>query len=347
MTDGHQQRPFFIRNLNAGRLLENFLISAVASLLAVRFYLGLTGFPQIGGRGLHIAHMLWGGLLMLIALFMLLAYLGHRVRRTAAVIGGIGFGLFIDEVGKFITSDNNYFYRPAIAVIYAVFVLIFIWWRAFERRRETNEETYVANSLMLLQDAALHDLDANERFQLENWVRRSGRTGNNLLGESEVDLIERCPPPIPPGPLSRRLRPIGKRARSFVHLRWAGRIAIGILLLRSAGAIVVSLGLLFAKETTGPGESIDLPLLISSGVSGTLALVGLIYLLRHDRLRALRWFSRSILASIFLTDLFTFYYQQFGALGDLTADLILLFVIENLLEAESRRSSPPVVPQAA
>ncbi len=38
--------------------------------------------PELGGHGLHIAHLLWGG-------------------------------FFIDELGKFITQDNDYFFKPA------------------------------------------------------------------------------------------------------------------------------------------------------------------------------------------------------------------------------------------
>src|SRR2546427_218656 len=59
---------------------------------------------------------------------------------------------------------------------------------------------------------------------------------------------------------------------------------------------------------------------------------------RSPRADALRWFRRSILATIFLTDLFTFYYQQLGAVADLAVDLILLAVFEALLEAEHRRA---------
>ena len=64
MTGAKSRPPILFRNLNGGQLIENFLISGVVSLLAVRFYLRLTNFPQLGGRGLHIAHMLWGGLLV-------------------------------------------------------------------------------------------------------------------------------------------------------------------------------------------------------------------------------------------------------------------------------------------
>jgi hypothetical protein len=57
-----------IRDIEASDSLEIFLVSAVSAILGIRFYLYLTDYPQIGGGGLHIAHMLWGGLLMLVAM---------------------------------------------------------------------------------------------------------------------------------------------------------------------------------------------------------------------------------------------------------------------------------------
>ena len=49
-------------------LLDTFLVSAVATLLIIRIFLEATGYPQLGGNGLHIAHVLWGGLGMLVAM---------------------------------------------------------------------------------------------------------------------------------------------------------------------------------------------------------------------------------------------------------------------------------------
>src|SRR5215211_3839695 len=126
-------RMRLVRNVDAGSFLESFLLAAVSAVLVIRVYLELTGYPQIGGGGLHIAHMLWGGVLMVVGVVMLLAYLGKRMQHAAAIVAGIGFGTFIDELGKFITSDNNYFFQPTIALIYAIFILLFLAFHTIER----------------------------------------------------------------------------------------------------------------------------------------------------------------------------------------------------------------------
>src|SRR3954453_23468536 len=104
-------RHAFIRNLEGPDLFLAFLVSTVGAIFAIRTYLHLTGYPQIGGGGLHIAHMLWGGLLMLVALMLLLGVLNQRAQWAGAIRGGLGGGTFLDELGKFITRDNNSFFQ--------------------------------------------------------------------------------------------------------------------------------------------------------------------------------------------------------------------------------------------
>jgi hypothetical protein len=99
------------------------LVSFGGSVVFTRLFLQLTGYPKLGNGELHIAHVLWGGLLLFIASLLPLIYANRWVYPLGAFLSGIGVGLFIDEVGKFITQSNDYFYPPAAPIIYAVFLL--------------------------------------------------------------------------------------------------------------------------------------------------------------------------------------------------------------------------------
>jgi hypothetical protein len=98
---------YLVRDADAGETFEIFLVASILSILGIRAFLATTGYPQLGGGELHIAHMLWGGLFMLIALLLVLSYLDLSIRWLAALLAGIGFGTFMGEVGKFMAGDND------------------------------------------------------------------------------------------------------------------------------------------------------------------------------------------------------------------------------------------------
>ena len=72
-----------VRDSEGAEILEALLVSAITALLGIRAFLALTGYPQLGGDGLHIAHMLWGGALMLGALILLTGFWNPSVRMLA------------------------------------------------------------------------------------------------------------------------------------------------------------------------------------------------------------------------------------------------------------------------
>ncbi len=165
--------PVFVRSIYAETLLENFLVAAVVSLLGIRLILRLTGYPTFGGESFHIAHMLLGGLLMLIAQFILLATLNHAAEELAAVVGGSGFGVFIDELGKFITNDNNYFYQPTVALLYVIFVIIYLSIRIINRRQILSRQEALANAFEIAEQASLSNLDARDQQLIRRLLEHS------------------------------------------------------------------------------------------------------------------------------------------------------------------------------
>src|SRR3989344_3809399 len=164
---------YFPRDIDSGDLVENFLVSAIASILVIRLFLQITGFPILGGENFHIAHMLWGGFLMIVAVIGLLVFLNKETKYIASILGGIGFGTFIDELGKFITKDNNYFYQPTIGIIYVVFVLLFLGARVIEKYFRPNKQEYAINALDMTKQIIMHDLDVHEKERALYFLKQS------------------------------------------------------------------------------------------------------------------------------------------------------------------------------
>lgn len=340
-----QQRKFFVQNLNSGSLFDNFLISSVASILVIRFYLHLAHYPQIGGNGLHIAHMLWGGFFMLTALVLLFSFLTNRVKSIAAVIGGIGFGTFIDELGKFITNDNNYFFQPTIALIYVIFILLYLVSRYLQREQNYSKETYVINAMEAIKEVVLHDLDHKEEAlakmylgfcdQKEQFIKSLAK----MLEEAEV--------------LSQKKPNIAQRVFIKTHEKYLqliktskmqtviiiGFLLVGFVAIAQALVVTEFIRQVFINGTYPKISDLSFAEtgdLIFSTISGLFIIAGAI-VIRRSRLKAYQLFRTAILISLFLTQFFIFYDVQFEALIGFTINILLFVTLQNMILWEKEK----------
>ena len=221
----------FLRNAEADSLFQNFLVSAAASILGVRAFLHLANYPQIAIRGLHIAHILWGGLLMLAAFILFLAYLNGRPRRVAAVVGGLGFGMFLDELGKFVTRDNNYFFQPAVAIIYVVLILVYLIWRSVEKKQEAyTEEERLANVMEIVTEAIANDMDSEERERALTHLKACDPKDPVTLALRELILKLSVVPQKEPGAIARARSWLSLKYHSLARTRWFTRAVVAFFI---------------------------------------------------------------------------------------------------------------------
>jgi hypothetical protein len=143
------------------------LLSFATSVSLTRLFLELTGYPQLGNQTLHIAHVLWGGLLLFVSALLMLIYANRWVYRLGAVLAGVGVGLFMDEVGKFITQTNDYFYPPAASIIYTFFLLVVIFYMEVRKPNRRNARQELYGALDAFEEVLERDLDPAERASLE------------------------------------------------------------------------------------------------------------------------------------------------------------------------------------
>ena len=162
-----------VRRFNVSRHILFVLVGFAATVIVTRVYLELTGYPQVGGGGpVHIAHVLWGGLILFVAAVLPLMLANQWALTLASALAGVGVGLFIDEVGKFITSSTDYFVPIAAPIIYGVF-LVTVWIYLQTRRpapaSARNELYRVLDEMKEVLD---HDLDPEERRDLLDSLNR-------------------------------------------------------------------------------------------------------------------------------------------------------------------------------
>jgi hypothetical protein len=366
VTDQHQHpvsRWLLVRGLprdpNGSPHLTAMLVSAVATVLLVRGLLALAGYPQVGGGGLHIAHVLWGGLLMVVALVLLLSFAGPVIRPVASVLAGIGVGLFIDEVGKFVTSDNNYFYRPATAIMYVVVVCLVLVIHVLHGRRPHLPAEHLAGAVDQAVAGVVGGFTPKRRAQVVAQLRRAhGAVGNDetaalvaAIPDDPVELFD-------PLRLVRLFRPVtrwwrrvqyGRDRRIANRLPWITAVVLVLQLLYSGEQFGVKL----VERLTGPGDIWSIrpgPIPLALGLASTLGSAAMVVLgivrLRRDPLRGLTWFHRALLVNLLFTRVFEFDVEQFWATVSVLVDVTMLAVVSAAISRLSRiRPTPKPAPQ--
>ena len=329
-----RNRLVFVRNTNAPELIEMFLVASAASVLGIRGFLAATGYPSIGGGGLHIAHMLWGGLFMLLALLLLFSSLGQVTLRISAILGGIGFGTFIDELGKFLTSDNNYFFSPTIGLIYIIFISIFLVMRALARRQAVSPRAALSNALNRLELAGGGALGRSKRQEIIGLLDRADSADPLARTLREYMRGSAAAESDDPG-IYMRSREWMLRAYERIALnRWFIAGIVVVLVALSLAQIGQIVALLFQQQTAELAFS-GWARLASAGVASALTLFGA-YRLRVSRLSAYLWFQRGALVGIFITQMFAFFEMQLAALAGLTLEILIYAALSFMIEFEQR-----------
>lgn len=150
----------------AAHYVRLILLSFAVTVSVTRFYLKLTGYPQLGNGTLHIAHLLWGGLALFISAILMAVYANRWVYTAGSILAGAGVGLFIDEVGKFITKTNDYFYPPAAPIVYTLFLLMILVYLEIRRRPKRDARSELYRVFDTMQEVLDRDLDEAERTAL-------------------------------------------------------------------------------------------------------------------------------------------------------------------------------------
>lgn len=319
------RRP--VRREGAERYLLVTLVAFAATVIATRWFLSVTGFPRIGGGDLHIAHALWGGAALFGAALLPILLAGRFVYLLASLLAGVGIGLFIDEVGKFITAENDYFYPAAAPIIYATFLLAVLVWLRARAPDDPDPRSQLLTALELFEESVEGDLQREERDLLHARLAAAAvraehaeqrRLAADLLAFVEAEELHVAPDPVD------RLEAVRARWRSRSR-SWLGGRGLRIVLV--SVLVVTGIGQMLALVGIGSELRIDrLPPitaftllqaghLVVEAAAGALLLAGGV-LVGIDGRHRLGWTLAyfGLLVALTLGDLISFYIRQFDSI---------------------------------
>ncbi|MCK9565497.1 MAG: hypothetical protein M0Q43_05550 [Methanothrix sp.] len=328
----------FVRNLDGSDLMEIFFVTAVASILAIRGFLHLTGYPQFSPGNLHIAHVLVGGIFMLLAMILFQAFTGRAARSLAALLGGFGFGAFIDEVGKFVTANNDYFFKPSVAIIYIIFIIIYFLMERINRSPWLSDKERLVNVLELTKEAVTQDLRSEDQQRALSLLNEADPNNPVTIALSELMKNIESIPTQGPDAWTRIKRRASNAYARIVRKPWFTRAVMALFITISLFSLLTnSLEIIiqFIPELQpAPLTLSDLGGAVSALLASAYVAAGVLRM-RRDRLRAYRLFKTSILIQIFLVDIFIFLDMEFAGLIKLAIDIAVLLTLRYMIDQET------------
>jgi hypothetical protein len=305
-------------------------VAFTVTVIVTRVFLELTGYPQIGNSVLHIAHALWGGLLLIVAGYLPLAYVNRWTLQASALLGGVGIGLFIDEVGKFITQDNDYFFPAALPLIYGFVLLNALVVLYFRRTAQENARAAIIQALEALKDAVDGDLDSSEAARIEKRLvvaQKTEQAGLALLAKALGDYLQQEKANLPfskPGfwkRIAMWVDGLGVRLGRYRH-----RVIITVVFLSwvifAAGYVLLLIR--GAPELDPRVLAWRIPLIAIQIIVGLLmAIASVLWMNRKER-QALRFGVSGFLISLVGMQLLYFFLSQFSAIIATLLQLVLL-----------------------
>jgi len=311
-------------------------VVAIASVLGNRIFLVITGYPQLGDGTLHISHAIWGAAMMATAIVISISFLGPFTRSVAAFVGGAGFGWFIDELGKFITRDVNYFFQPTFALIYITFMGMYLAFRSLERRNYSPEEGLL-NALEALKSAALGQLDEPSRREALALFESTNPSPGALA--KRVQALLGDAPALAPADPPWQARIAADVRRRYTDVTAHPRFPTVVDLLFLAFAVVAILDVVgLGVDGRGIVTFTEWAAFSTSLVAGALIVVGAV-LLHHSRMEAYRWFDRGLLVHIFVVQIFVFAEEQLAGTIGLIVILVAWALLRSAMRAERDREA--------
>lgn len=285
----------FVKRGDADERVLAMMMTGVATVLVIRLWLKITNNMSIGSGEWHIAHVLFGGIMMVGAMIMEMSWYGGQIKKWATILFGVGVGFFIDEIGKFLSKDNDYFFQPAVMMIYVFFVGVYLFYRHLKKIEG-------------------RDIRALELDKLEAKIDEN-------MG-------------IKPGYV-RLERVWGWAKKQAYYGFFKKRVVLNVLILVAivyiAGGITDIITILpkFRQYNLNQYRMFYFKS-VTDGLTAVLFTLGLWRVARKKRVRGINFFQYGLLVNIFLGSVFKFYLDQVSAVFSLGAAVGVYYGLERL-----------------